>query len=240
MGATFVLISGAWHAGWCWERVKPLLEARGHRVLAPDLLGMGGDRTRLADVTLARWADQIADLIRGQPEPVILAGHSRGGIVISEAAERVPERIRTLVYLAAFLLPSGGTLAGVAERDPTRDPADTLQPGPDGTTIVRSNAIGPTFYNTTDPQWQARAVSLVGSEPMVVFDTPLQLTQERYGRVPRAYVETLQDNAVKIGLQRSMQAKLPCEPVITLDTDHSPFYSAPEALAEALERVAAG
>lgn len=56
----FVLIAGAWHGAWCWERVIPLLAAAGHRVLAPDLLGMGEDPTPLAGVTLASWADQIA------------------------------------------------------------------------------------------------------------------------------------------------------------------------------------
>jgi pimeloyl-ACP methyl ester carboxylesterase len=55
--ATFVLISGAWHASWCWERVVPLLEARGHRAIAPDLLGMGPEPTALGEVTFARWGD---------------------------------------------------------------------------------------------------------------------------------------------------------------------------------------
>lgn len=240
MQATFVLVSGAWHAGWCWERVKPLLEARGHVVLTPDLLGMGEDHTPLAEVTLARWADQIAELIRDQSNQVILVGHSRGGIVISETAERVPERIRSLVYVAAFLLPDGDSLlaAGARARDPEAPPSNHVLPAPDGTAILRTEAIGPTFYNTTEPQWVARAASLVGPEPMRVLTTPLKLTETRFGRVRRAYVEALQDQAVPITLQRLMQEKLPCDPVIALDTDHSPFYSDPQALTAALEQIA--
>jgi hypothetical protein len=76
------------------------------------------------------------------------------------------------------------------------------------------------------------------SEPMSVFVTPLRLTAERFGRVPRAYIETVYDNAVPLALQRAMQAALPCNPVVTLDTDHSPFYSAPGALADALDYIA--
>jgi pimeloyl-ACP methyl ester carboxylesterase len=238
--STFVLVSGAWHAGWCWERIVPLLEARGHRVLAPDLLGMGDDPTPLTEVTLARWADQVADLIRDEHEPVVLVGHSRGGIVISEVAERVPERIRTLVYLAAFLVPSGETLhtTGGKVRSSV-DPQTMLLPADaEGSTVVRQEMIGPTFYNTTEPEWLARAVARVTAEPMNAFAVALQLTDERYGRVPRAYVEAVQDRAVSIELQRAMQAMLPCARVETLDTDHSPFYSAPEELADALERIA--
>jgi len=238
--AIFILVSGAWHAGWCWERVKPLLEARGHVVLAPDLLGMGDDHTPLADVTLERWADQVAELVQAQPDRVILVGHSRGGIVISETAERVPDHIRSLVYVAAFLLADKDNLMALAlrARDPQAPPRTHVQPRPDGSTILRPDAVGPVFYNTTDPQWVARAAALAGPEPAGILTTPVHLTPEGFGRVRRAYVEALQDQAVPIAMQRLMQAALPCEPVIALETDHSPFYSDPEALADALEQVA--
>src|SRR5882757_7600779 len=105
--ATFIFISGAWHAGWCWERVVPLIEAAGHTAIAPDLLGMGADETPLPEVTLAMWGEQIAALIEEQAEPVFLVGHSRGGVVISDVAERVPDRIISLVYLTAIIAADG-------------------------------------------------------------------------------------------------------------------------------------
>jgi pimeloyl-ACP methyl ester carboxylesterase len=94
--ATFVLI----HGGWSWDSIVPLLEKRGHTVLAPDLPGMGDDKTPLQEVSLESWASFVAELIRRQSEPVILVGRSRGGIVISRTAEYIPERIRALVYVA--------------------------------------------------------------------------------------------------------------------------------------------
>jgi pimeloyl-ACP methyl ester carboxylesterase len=236
--ATFVLISGAWHAGWCWDRVVPLLEASGHRVIAPDLLGMGKDLTPLSNVTLAGWADQIADIILAEPEPPILVGHSRGGIVISEVAERVPTKIRTLVYLSAFLLADGETLAETLGL--TADtPSAILERNADGTTTISPDHVGPIFFNTTSEAWVADAKQKLGPELMAVFFTPLKLTPENFGCVPRAYIECLQDRAVPLALQRAMQAKLPCQPILTLDTDHSPFYSAPDQLADRL-RVIAG
>ena len=105
--ASFVLIHGAWHGGWCFDPVRDRLEAAGHRVIAPDLPGMGGTDEELAAVTLAGWADFVANLCRAEAEPVILAGHSRGGIVISEVAERVPEKVAALVYICAVMLPAG-------------------------------------------------------------------------------------------------------------------------------------
>ena len=87
-----------------------LLRGAGHRVDAPDLAGLGTDRTSLADITLATWRDQIAALVDAALEPVVLVGHSRGGIVISEVAEARPDKIARLVYLAAFLLGDGESI----------------------------------------------------------------------------------------------------------------------------------
>jgi len=236
--ATFVLVSGAWHAGWCWERVVPLLEAAGHQVVAPDLLGMGGDKTPLSTVTLARWADQIADIIAGLADKVVLVGHSRGGIVISAVAERAPDRIETLVYLAAFLVPPGQTLFDVANRISREAKPGVVIAGDDGTTTIHPDAVGPAFYNRTEPAWIARAKEQLTPEPMAVFTTPLALTSDRFGSVRRAYIECAEDNAVPLELQRLMQEELPCSPVFTLESDHSPFFSSPGALVDCLQRIA--
>lgn len=238
--AIFVLVSGAWHAGWCWERVVPLLEQAGHRALAPDLLGMGSDHAPLEVVTLGLWADQVAALVEAQPEPVILVGHSRGGIVISETAERAPEHIRSLVYLTALLVPSGETMLSTTMQDGAGPTGDKFLPAPGGGLIVRAEAVGPMFYNTTEAHWVERATSKLGPEPFAVAMTPLQLTPERFGRVPRAFIECTQDQALTLNLQRRMQAALPCDPVFTLETDHSPFYSDPQALVACLLSIANG
>ena len=236
--AIFVLVAGAWHGGWCWERIVPLLEAGGHRVIAPDLLGMGADRTPLGEVSLARWADQVAALIRAQDEPVILVGHSRGGIVISEVAERVPDQIASLVYLAAYLLPDCETIMSMSAKSERTSPAGLLIMAPDGTATLNPALVGQHFYNTTEPDWVDRALSLVGAEPMVTMTTQVSLTVERFGSVRRAYIACERDQAVPLSLQRLMQQALPCDPVFTLPGDHSPFYSDPGRLADCLKQLA--
>lgn len=234
--STFLLIHGAWHARWCWERIVPLLERAGHTVLAPDLAGMGGAPLPAEGPLLAAWGRQIAELALAQPEPVALVGHSRGGLVISQAAEYAPQAISRLVYLAAFLVPDGGSLWSAlqqVDRPATRPP--DLEISADGSeTRLREEAIASSFYNTTPEEWRSRAALLVEPEPMSSFTETLALSAMRFGRVPRSYIECLRDRAIPIELQRMMRAALPCDRVTTLDCDHSPFYSCPEQLAGVL------
>ena len=84
--ATFLLVHGACTGGWCWEKVVPLLEAKGHKVCAPDLPGLGNDQTPPAVVTLADNVEKLSRLLDKMDEPVVLVGHSLGGVTISALA----------------------------------------------------------------------------------------------------------------------------------------------------------
>lgn len=238
---TFILIHGAWHGGWCWDEVAPLLRKAGHTVVAPDLPGMGKDKTPLAKIDLSKWTLAVSDEVVQAFEPVVLVGHSRGGIVISEVAELVPDRIQSLVYLAAFLVPGGKTLADMLAIGPSRPVADgAIVMREDGiSSVIAPPKVAPVFYNTTTPALAERAAKLLTPEPMMSFTTPLRTSDARFGRVKRAYIECTEDNAIPIELQRSMQKALPCDPVVTLATDHSPFFSAPDDLCQALLGIAA-
>ncbi|MBR1231649.1 alpha/beta fold hydrolase [Bradyrhizobium sp. AUGA SZCCT0182] len=233
--ATFILIHGAWHGGWCWEHVAPLLTAEGHQVLPPDLPGMGADTSELGSDPLSDWADFVADLASRAEAPVILVGHSRGGLVISEVAERVPDRIDTLVYLTAFLLKEGQSLVDVAGRYPDVGPGAVIQPAADPSCLVVDlEPALPIFYGRTSEALARAAAKRLTPEPTAALTTPVKISAERFGRVARVYIEATDDLVISLEMQREMQAALPCERVITLDSDHSPFYSTPAALAAAL------
>ncbi len=117
--ASFVLIPGAMHGRWTWDRIVPRLEVAGHTAIAPDLPGMGTNQSiPVEDVTLADWGDFVAGVVREAAAPVVLAGHSRGGLVIGEAAERVPDLIAGLIYVTALLVPM--ELPGTAQPSCTK------------------------------------------------------------------------------------------------------------------------
>ena len=106
---TYVLVHGAWHGSWCWQRVRKSLQDAGHQVFTPTLTGLG-ERSHLNSpaVNLSTHIADVVNLLRWEDlSDVILCGHSYGGNVISGVADQVPERIRTLVYLDAFVPEDG-------------------------------------------------------------------------------------------------------------------------------------
>jgi len=227
----YILVHGAWHGGWCWHRVVAGLERASHQAIAPDLASLGRDRTPPGEVSLALWTDQIAALVALQPEPVVLVGHSRGGIVLSEVAERMPEKLRALVYVTAFLLEDGRSLREEAALDPESLVGPAMVIADDHETAsVRDAAVRDAFYGQCSDEDVVLAKSLLVREPLAPLATPVHVSAARFGRVPRVYVECTADRAITLAAQRKMQAALPCAHRITLTSDHSPFFSHSEAL----------
>jgi pimeloyl-ACP methyl ester carboxylesterase len=222
---TFVLIHGAWHGAWCWHKLTPLLEAAGARVIAPDLS---------SEDSFDGGVRRVAGILEQEPGSVLL-GHSRGGAIASRVAELAPDAIRGLVYLSAYLLPDGESVADEARRDTHSLIAPNLVPVRRGVScVVRDEVLRETFYGECTDQDFEYARTRLRPDSLRSLAAPVRTTRERFGRVPRAYLETLRDRAVTHAAQRRMQSVLPCEPVFTLDTDHSPFLSQPEALARIL------
>lgn len=175
--STIVLIHGAWHGAWCWYKVIPPLEKAGHRVIAPDLPGLGTDRTPLASITLDTWVDTICRILDAEEEPVLLVGHSRGGIVISQVAERRPDKIRKLVYLTAFLVPAGQSLLDIAGQIPDSVVTQHLVTAPDQVSFtVEKGALREAFYEHCPEEDFELAQSLLVPEPIAPCATPLQVT----------------------------------------------------------------
>jgi pimeloyl-ACP methyl ester carboxylesterase len=235
--ATFVLIHGSWHGGWCFDEVKALLEADGHEVIAPDLPGMGGDEPALAAVTLRGWADFAAGLCRSAKQrPVVLAGHSRGGLVVSQAAETAPEAIDALVYICAMMLPDGMSRAEFKKLERPNPAFDALispTAGGHGTVITGENPEA-VFAQLSPPDKALAAMKRLAAEPHGPRSEPLRLSAERFGALPRSYVECTGDRTIPLSSQRMMQELVPGARVVTLDADHSPFLSRPVELAGAL------
>lgn len=200
-------------------------------MLAPDLPGFGRDRTPAERISLRLWREFVGDLLEAQPEPVVLVGHSRGGIVISEAAEHQPDRIRMLVYLTAFLPRDGESLFDLTAHAGGSEVLPNLIAAADGlTSTVRDEAIRSAFLGECADDDVALVRSLIQPEPVLPSSTPVHLTAANHGRVPRVYIECLRDKAIPPSLQRRMYTASTCKEVLSIDTDHSPFFSRPDEL----------
>jgi len=234
--ATIVLVHGHMHGAWCWEKVVPLLEAKGHKVVAFDLPARGADTTAHDTASLELFVDAAERVVRAQEEPVVLVGHSAGGTVLSEIAERMPERVSRLIYVAAMLLPDGESIFSAFVTKTPMDPALAI----DGASAVKTedSLVRRRFYNTSSDADAASAIEKLCAEPIPPMTQPVRITPERYGRVKRSFIQTRFDNAVPIDAQAAMCAALPCDPVIVMDTDHSPFLSAPQEFAAHIHALA--
>lgn len=239
--AGFVLIHGAFHGGWCFDPVADMLRAKGHEVVTPDLPGMGGDEKALRAATLAGWAEFTLDHCRAMraqlgSQPIILAGHSRGGTVISAAAEADPEAMDALVYICAVMVPAGSTdqaldVSSVSEPELMTHVSSTAN----GAGLeVDFRQAGRFFAQNSPSELSEGAASRLVTEPAGPNAAPPEVTLSRWGRVPRTYIECLEDRTIPIAGQRKMVELSPGTRTAMLDADHSPFYSAPEALTEAL------
>jgi len=226
--STYVLVHGAWHGGWCWHKVVPLLEKEGHKVEAPDLPGHGKDKTPISEITLEAYVQSICRILDAQPEPVILVGHSMGGRVITQAAEYRPERIKMLVYLTAFLEPSGESTVQVGTES-LLTPNVILSEDQSYLT-VKDDVIKEIFYGDCSDEDVALAKSLLVPQATAPVRTPSKTTEQNFGRIPRVYIECLLDRTISPSRQKEMYTLLPCKRVISMNTSHSPFFSAPEEL----------
>lgn len=236
-----VLVHGAFHGAWAWDNVSPLLEEAGHTTEALDLPGHGDDSTPPAEVSMQSYIDRVVEALDASEEKVVLVGHSMSGVVISQAADVRPEKISKLVYLSAIMLPDGVSIFEATQSDESSKLAPNLQPNEqEGYATLKSGGLKESLYNDCNDEQVAWAEERITPQPLAPLATPVSLSGA-FADVPRAYIESTNDEAVSIDGQRAMQEQFPCDPVITLDTSHcSYFIKNPENLANALDSIAKG
>jgi pimeloyl-ACP methyl ester carboxylesterase len=231
--AVYILVHGSWHGAWCFEKIIPLLEAKGHRVLAPDLPGHGNNQTPIKEITLKSYVDCVIEQIDQVTEQVILVGHSMAGVVISQVAECYARRIQKLIYLTAFIPQNGQSMFDVAAiQPPTRFVKFMRQDIENNAFHFDLKALKGFAYHQCDDALLETIKPRLCVEPLAPSNTPVKLG-ENFAKVPRVYIECEEDQAILIATQRKILESIPCQ-THTLKSDHSPFYSQPEKLAEIL------
>ena len=219
--------------------MKPLLEKHGHTVYAIDLPGMGRDKTPIQEVTFEKTVQGICDLIDSIEGKVILVGHSKNGIMISQAAEYRPEKIEKIIYLAAYLIPNGKSQGEYS----AQDTAGWLKPYVTIHEESKSHTLQPKIYkeglyHDCSDDITEMAKVILSNEPIESAMVKLDLTEKNYGSVPRYYIECTEDRAVTPFIQQKMYTETPCNKVYQMETSHSPFFSQPEELVDLFLEIA--
>lgn len=220
--STIVIVHGAWGGGWAFKKVEALLRQKGFDVYRPQLTGQG-DRVHLArpDIGLNTHIDDVVNTILYEDlRDIVLVGHSYGGMVISGVADRVPDRIKRLVYLDAMVPNDGDSVITLA-----RGGGDFLKQ------MTKGDYVVPVWVKPEQPPPHDVPQSLK------TFTDAIVLKNEAARKVPATYILTVEKGKEAKDddfFPQSVRAKERGWSMLQLTSDHNPQWSAPEALAEML------
>jgi pimeloyl-ACP methyl ester carboxylesterase len=236
---TIALVHGAFESAGIWQGVEAGLKADGYQVIVPTLPGREGNPATPDKVSLDLYRDTVLNAISKVKAPVVLVGHSFGGIVISEVAEAKPAKIRGLVYLAAYLPKNGDSLLSLATSDIDAKIGPHLNiDKAHGIASVEQSARADLFANDGPEQLRKAIPGLILDEPLGPLATPVSLTENAFGSVPKFYIHTARDQVVSPWLQAGMIKSTPVKSEVTLDTGHTPFLTDVSGVVKSIEKAA--
>jgi pimeloyl-ACP methyl ester carboxylesterase len=236
--ATFVLVHGGGHGGWCYQKVARRLQAEGHVVYAPTLTGLG-ERAHLLspDIDLDLHIDDVVRVLHYEHlRDVVLVGHSYGGMVITGVADRAADRIGRVVYLDAANPVNGQSLVDVAG-------PIILAVRPEGAVVDGVEVVllpspdAGLFYGVTDPDDVAWMADRLTPHPWKCFEQPLRLTNEAaLDAIPKYHIVCTSTLATRdLALMDGARAE---GRLWDIDTGHDLMITEPDAVADALQQAA--
>jgi len=234
--STFVLVHGAWHGGWCWRKVTPLLRAAGHDALTPTLTGLG-DRAHLASPAVdleLHVRDLLATLEAEDARDIVLVGHSYGGVVGTVVADRAPERVARLIYLDAPIPADGQCAADLIAPAQFADFQDRAQRTGDGWRFAPNPPAALGLDDLADIAW---AEPRLTPQPLATFTQPARLTGA-VGGVARAFLFCAPARAGSLLPEFAARARAAGWPYAEVAAGHDAMIAAPAATAAALLALA--
>ncbi|MGB9989358.1 alpha/beta fold hydrolase [Pseudoduganella rhizocola] len=233
------LVHGAFEDSHVWDAVSSKLQADGYRVINVNLPGRPSAPLASNLVTSELYRDTVLSAIGAEKQPVVLVGHSFGGIAVSAVAEAAPAKVRTAVYVAAYLPQNGESMLSLAkqDRDSKAGPALHIDEAK-GLVSVDYAARADLFANGAPAGLRKMLPDLIIDEPLAPIVTPLALSAASFGQVDKVYIHTARDQVVSPYLQQKMVAATPVRLQLTLDTGHTPFLTDVAGLTNAIEQAA--
>lgn len=237
----FILVHGAFQDASGWAPVSEALKAQGYESIAVEWAGRGGDKTPFKDITMTQYREAVIDVIKKQDQPVILVGHSFGGMVISSVAEAIPENIKTLIYLGAYLPRNDDNLLSLSGLDKYSVLGQTgnFVVSADFTSASVPSEVFPTaFCPDCNPDQLKTVAASQLDEPLGPPNEKLVLTDKNFGAVNKAYIMTSQDVVVSPQLQALMLSFTPVDKVYAVNAGHAAYVTVPDQLAAILIKIA--
>jgi pimeloyl-ACP methyl ester carboxylesterase len=236
---TFVFVHGTFADESAWQLIKPKLERDGYNVVAFNLPAHGTDKTPIETANFDLYVNTVIQKINAIPGKVVLLGHSMGGMVVTQVAEQIPDKIEKLVYLCAFLPQNGQTLYELASSDTESLLGRSLHPEPDGITASLPPDVLVQVFAVDAPEEIQKEVAKTRPEPLAVFAAKANLTNANFGKIPKYYIKTLKDEGVTPTLQQRMldgyAGKI--AKIFTMNTSHSPYWAKPDDLVTILKEI---
>ncbi|OVA00818.1 hypothetical protein BVC80_9083g130 [Macleaya cordata] len=246
----FVLVHGGGFGAWCWYKTIALLAEAGFKVDAVDLTGAGVNSFETNSITsLSQYVKPLTNFLEKleDREKVILVGHDFGGACISYVMELFPSKVSKAIFVAAAMLTSGqSTLDMFSQQADSNDLMREAQifiyanGNNNAPTAIDLNKslLKDLLFNQSPTKDVALASVSMRPVPFAPILEKLSLSDKNHGSVRRFYIETTEDNAIPLSLQQSMISSSPPERVYRLKgSDHSPFFSKPQALHKLLVEI---
>ncbi|MBD3648390.1 MAG: alpha/beta fold hydrolase, partial [Pseudomonadales bacterium] len=181
--------------------------------------------------------DRVVATLDECDAPAVLVGHSMGGGVIAQTGERAPDKIERLVFVAAFVPRDGESMLDLTGSNQATVLRDNLEVSSDRSVLtVPESLIQPAFYHDCDEEDIALARERLRPQNAAVFAERFSLTDENFGSLEKQFIECIEDQVINILSQRQMARRAGCL-INTLQTSHSPFFSAPAALAACIAQI---
>ena len=226
---TYVLVHGAWADESAWGFVRNQLAVKGN-VVVVNLPAHGIDLTPANKVSLKDYVQTVTNAINQQNGKVILLAHSMAGIVASQVAENIPNKIDKLIYVSAYLPKNGEDLLSLSKQDKQSKVGSALEFTADySAAVIKKEMIGPAVCADCPDFMKEALVKYHKAEPAKPLSEKVILTAAKFGKVPKYYISTTLDNAVGYDLQQQMiKTNGTIKKVIEMQTSHLPFVVQPQ------------
>ena len=244
---TFVLVQPAWMGGWCWNKVATQLRELGHDVYAPTLTGLA-ERSHLLsrDVGLATHIEDVVSVVEFDDlHGITLVGSSSGGTVITGVADRIADRIASLVYLDAFLPSDGQCTLDLLPADRREALATFAASEGDGWLLPRFAPppwpviLSGEIWGVTDDSDVQWLLPRLRPTPLRHFTDPVRLEPGRTDQIERTYIRCRSRPPAPFDIAAASVQSAPGWRCLEIDTPHVPYITHPDVVTEALVGIAA-